>query len=84
MALYHFKKEFISDQSLYDGNEKFVGGNFKKTSTKCFHCEKRGGNVFMSEINLGDVLRKTISEELSSLNSQNGNTWLRNGWAKQG
>ena len=92
MALYHFKKDFAQNYShsfnqnnnsqnqAYKKNEMF-GNPFSSSSQagRCFNCSQRKDNVFMSGVNLGDVLKKTIDDEMRNIVYEKGQSWMRKG-----
>ena len=95
MALHHFKKDVINssgsnnnDSSLFQPNisssDNSVGSRSSPNSQSqynCRNCQQRGGDncVMLNRVNLGDVLRKTISEEMRSISMENGQNCLRFG-----
>ena len=95
MALHHFKKDVINssgsntnDSSLFQPNisssDNSVGSRSSPNSQSqynCRNCQQRGGDncVMLNRVNVGDVLRKTISEEMRSISMENGQNCLRFG-----
>merc|ERR1712032_845972 len=95
MALHHFKKDVINSSGSNNNNsslcqpnisssENSVGSHSSSNSQSqynCRNCQQRSGDscVMLNRVNLGDVLRKTISEEMRSISMENGQNCLRFG-----
>ena len=73
----------FSHQSSHFTNSS-NGGGFSSDSRdqfNCSNCQKRGGDisVMLNRVNLGEVLMKTISDEMKSISRENGQNCLRFG-----
>merc|ERR1711971_57196 len=93
MALYHFKKDVINSSGSSNNNSSIFQPNINSSDNSsgsssnsqsqfnCRNCQQRsGGNcVMLNRVNLGDVLRKTISEEMRSISKEDGQNCLRFG-----
>ena len=82
MALYHFKKDVITttNSNLNNSNSIFTNSSLSgQSSYSCENCCKREHCVMLNRVNLGDVLRKTISDEMKSLAQEKDKNCLRFG-----
>merc|ERR1711971_113289 len=92
MALHHFKKDVINSSGSNNNNNSSLcqpnissSNNSVGTNSQyqynCRNCQQRSGDscVMLNRVNLGDVLRKTISEEMRSISMENGQNCLRFG-----
>ena len=60
-----------SNSSAFSSNSQF--------QFNCRNCQQRSGgiSVMLSRVNLGDVLRETISNEMRSIMKENGQNYLK-------
>ena len=82
MALYHFKKDVITttNSNLNNSNSIITNSSLSgQSSYSCENCCKREHCVMLNRVNLGDVLRKTISDEMKSLAQEKDKNCLRFG-----
>ena len=77
MALHHFKKDvFLNSQQ---GNT-FGSSNRRRNSLAMNHQSSRQPkSMMLGGINLGDVLKQTIKEEMNKMRKESSHKWFRNG-----
>ena len=75
MALYHFKQEAMEDQNLY---QKEVNSTlhirqdiFAAKPNGNQNCGQNQPNVMFGGINLGDIMRQTVMEEMKMISREN-------------
>ena len=72
-----------SNSSVFQSNSNSSG--FQQSNSQpyfnCRNCQQRSGDisVMLNRVNLGDVLRETISNEMRSIMRENGQNSLRFG-----
>merc|ERR1711892_791352 len=82
MALFHFKQEVMEEQNMkqnkeFNSNVFFHGENnssdiFTSKTNKEHHCGRNNPNVMLGGINLGDIMRQTVMEEMRLIRNENG------------
>ena len=72
MALHHFKTDFYKNQ--FDQNKAKLQQN--KPLSSSFGERKP---LMLNGINLGDIMKRTINEEINKINQEKKQTFFRNG-----
>ena len=82
MALFHFKQEVMEEQNMkqnkeFNSNVFFHGENkssdiFTSKTNKEHNCGHNNPNVMLGGINLGDIMRQTVMEEMRLIRNENG------------
>ena len=77
MALHHFKKD------VFNQNERIKSNDFTSSTNGSTTQQRRStpnnNNLMLGGINLGDVLRRTISDEMNKMRSESSRNWLQKG-----
>ena len=72
MALHHFKTDFYKNQ--FDQNKAQLQQN--KPLSASFGERKP---LMLNGVNLGDIMKRTINEEINKINQEKKQTFFRNG-----
>ena len=77
MALHHFKKD------VFNRNTGVKSNDFKSstngTSSQQNMSTSSNTNLLLGGINLGEVLQRTISDEMHKIRSESSQKWLQKG-----
>merc|ERR1711892_1510875 len=89
MALFHFKQEIMEEQNMkqnkdFNSNLSFYGENNSSNIFTSKHngeqnCGRNNPNVMFGGIDLGDIMRQTIMEEMRLIKNENGKKMQRIG-----
>ena len=75
MALFHFKQEVMEEQKQkkmeVNSSLHFRQDIFASKSNGNQHCGKNQPNVMFGAINLGDIMRQTVMEEMKMIRREN-------------
>merc|ERR1711892_579168 len=82
MALFHFKQEVMEEQNMrqnkeFNSNGHINGENnssdiFTSKTNKEHNCGRNNPNVMFGGIDLGDIMRQTVMEEMRLIRNENG------------
>ena len=75
MALYHFKKEVMEEQNIkqkeFNSNLHVRSDIFAPNHQGNQNCGQNKPNVMFGGINLGDIMRQTVMEEMKMIRREN-------------
>ena len=74
MALFHFKQDIMGEQNMKQ-NKQFNSNTssdvFTAKHNKEHHCGRNNPNVMLGGIDLGDIMRQTVMEEMRLIKNEN-------------